>query len=63
MVATSGSKLISDEAISTLIKELIPLATVITPNIPEAERCYSGFKIKDEKDMVQAAKKKFLRSS
>jgi hydroxymethylpyrimidine/phosphomethylpyrimidine kinase len=56
MVATSGSKLISDEAISTLIKELIPLATVITPNIPEAE-VLCGFKIKDEKDMVQAAKK------
>lgn len=56
MVATSGSKLISDEAINTLIKELIPLATVITPNIPEAE-VLCGFKIKDEKDMVQAAKK------
>jgi hydroxymethylpyrimidine/phosphomethylpyrimidine kinase len=56
MVATSGSKLISDEAINILIKELIPLATVITPNIPEAE-VLCGFKIKDEKDMVQAAKK------
>ena len=37
MVATSGARLISEEAISTLKKELLPLATVITPNIPEAE--------------------------
>jgi hydroxymethylpyrimidine/phosphomethylpyrimidine kinase len=37
MVATSGSKLLSDDAISTLIEELIPLADIITPNIPEAE--------------------------
>ena len=37
MVATSGAKLISDDAISTLKEYLIPLATVITPNIPEAE--------------------------
>lgn len=37
MVATSGSKLISDDAIATLMVRLLPLATVITPNIPEAE--------------------------
>jgi len=37
MVATSGAKLISEDAIETLKKELFPLATVITPNIPEAE--------------------------
>ena len=37
MVATSGAKLISDDAIHTLKKELFPLATVITPNIPEIE--------------------------
>ena len=37
MVATSGAKLISDDAIDTLKKELFPLATVITPNIPEIE--------------------------
>ncbi len=37
MVATSGAKLISDDAIDTLKKELFPLATVITPNIPESE--------------------------
>ena len=37
MVATSGSKLISDDAIDTLKEYLFPLATVLTPNIPEAE--------------------------
>ena len=37
MVATSGSKLLSDDAVETLKKELLPLATVLTPNIPEAE--------------------------
>ena len=37
MVATSGAKLISDDAIEVLEESLIPLATVITPNIPEAE--------------------------
>ncbi|EPJ53501.1 MAG: ThiD protein [Osedax symbiont Rs2] len=36
MVATSGDLLLADEAISSLITELLPLATVITPNIPEA---------------------------
>jgi len=56
MVATSGAKLISDEAIETLKKELLPLATVITPNIPEAEVLY-GQKISSEKDMEEAAKK------
>lgn len=55
MVATSGSKLISDEAIGTLKKELLPLATVITPNIPETE-VLSGRKVKTEEDMIEAAK-------
>ncbi len=54
MVATSGSKLLSDDAVSTLTKELFPLAEVITPNIPEAE-VLSGLKITSEEDMVQAA--------
>lgn len=54
MVATSESKLISDDAIDTLKKEILPLATVITPNIPEAE-VLSGMSIKSEEDMVKAA--------
>ena len=37
MVATSGAKLISDDAIESLTRRLLPLAEVITPNIPEAE--------------------------
>jgi len=55
MVATSGAKLISDEAIEVLKEELLPLATVITPNIPEAE-VLSGMTIKSEDDMIAAAK-------
>lgn len=54
MVATSGAKLISDDAIATLQEYLIPLATVITPNIPEAE-VLSGMEIKTEEEMIQAA--------
>ncbi len=55
MVATSGAKLISDEAIEILKAELLPLATVITPNIPEAE-VLSEMTIKNEEDMIKAAK-------
>ena len=54
MVATSGAKLISDDAISTLKEYLIPLATVITPNIPEAE-VLSEMTISNEEDMIKAA--------
>ena len=55
MVATSGSKLISDEAIETLKEELLPMACVLTPNIPEAE-VLSGMAIQSEEDMIAAAK-------
>ena len=54
MVATSGAKLISDDAISTLKEYLIPLATVITPNIPEAE-VLSNMEIHNEEEMIKAA--------
>ena len=54
MVATSGARLISEDAISTLKSKLLPLATVITPNIPEAE-VLSGMEIKSEQDMEKAA--------
>jgi len=37
MVATSGAKLIADEAVAVLKEKLLPLATVITPNIPETQ--------------------------
>lgn len=55
MVATSGSKLISDDAISVLKEKLFPLAAVLTPNIPEAE-VISGMEIRGESDMIEAAK-------
>ena len=44
MVATSGGRLLADDAADTLIRELIPLAQVITPNIPEGE-VLCGFSI------------------
>ena len=56
MVATSGARLISEDAIETLKQELIPLATVITPNIPEAE-VLSGCEIRTEEDMLSAGRK------
>ncbi len=56
MVATSGAMLISEEAKSKLLNELIPLATIITPNIMEAEEL-TGFAISSEKEMINAAKK------
>ncbi len=37
MIAMSGARLISEDAISTLKNRLMPLATIITPNIPELE--------------------------
>lgn len=58
MVATNGAKLICDEAIETLQKELLPMATVLTPNIPEAE-VLAKMKIRTEKDMEEAARKIF----
>jgi hydroxymethylpyrimidine/phosphomethylpyrimidine kinase len=56
MVATSGARLIKEEAIDTLTKELLPLATVTTPNVPEAE-ILSGMEINSQADMELAAKK------
>lgn len=54
MVSTSGSVLLQEDAISILVNELIPLATVITPNIPEASKL-SGLEIKKREDMIKAA--------
>ena len=55
MVATSGARLIAEEAIATLKEKLLPLATVLTPNIPEAE-ILAGMSIQNEEDMVKAAR-------
>ena len=55
MVATSGSSLMKTDAVQTLCQELLPLAAVVTPNIPEAQ-ILAEQEIKDEKDMRTAAK-------
>lgn len=55
MVSTSGCRLISENAVDALKKELFPIASVITPNIPEAEML-CGFEIKSEADAERAAK-------
>ena len=56
MVATSGAKLISDDAVTTLKEKLLPIADILTPNIPETE-VLSGMEVKTEEDMVSAARK------
>ena len=55
MVSTSGSALLKEEAVQTLVEELLPLATLVTPNIPEAQ-VLSGLTIENREDMVAAAK-------
>ena len=55
MVATSGSRLMAEEALVVLKEKLLPLATVVTPNIPEAE-ILTGRKIASEADMLAVAK-------
>ncbi len=56
MAATSGSSLMQNDAVAALASELIPLAAVVTPNIPEAE-VLSGMTIQREEDMLAAAAK------
>ena len=55
MVATSGSSLIETDAVATMKEKLLPLATLVTPNIPEAE-VLSGLTVRNEEDMLTAAK-------
>ena len=56
MVATSGSKLLRDDAVQALTEKLLPMAEVLTPNIPEAE-ILSGMTITDAAGMEAAAKR------
>ena len=56
MIATSGASLMKTDAVQTLIEKLLPLATLFTPNIPEA-RVLSGKNILTKEDMYTAAKK------
>ena len=50
MVATSGSALMKTGAVQTLIEELLPIAAVVTPNIPEAQ-VLSGMEIQTREDI------------
>ena len=56
MVATSGSRLLESDAATALREELFPLATVVTPNIPEAQ-ALSGWEIFAPVDMERAAQR------
>lgn len=55
MVATSGDLLIKKNAVNVLRKKLLPLATIVTPNVPEAEEL-TGTKLRTSADMEQAAR-------
>ena len=55
MVSTSGSRLLEEAALEALRERLLPLAILITPNIPEAE-VLSGLSIQDEQGMEEAAR-------
>lgn len=56
MISTSGSRLLLEDAMEALVTKLLPIADVITPNIPEAE-CLCGFRILSKEDMIAAAEK------
>ena len=56
MVATAGSALMKNDAVKTLVEELLPVAALVTPNIPEAQ-VLSGLTIETKEDMVAAAKR------
>lgn len=56
MAATSGSALMENDAVQTLIEELLPIAALVTPNIPEAQ-ILSGLVIENKENMAAAAKK------
>lgn len=56
MISKSGYSLLQPEACECLIKELLPIATLVTPNIPEAE-VIAEMKIETKEDMLTAAKK------
>ena len=55
MIAKSGDHLLSEDAIATLKTMLLPLATVITPNLPEAE-AITGIILKPNRIYIQLVK-------
>ena len=56
MISTSGSRLLDEDAVRVLQEELLPLASLVTPNIPEAE-ALAGMPVAEAEDMAQAARK------
>ena len=54
MRAKGGDPLIAPEAVDTLVREIFPLARVVTPNVPEAE-ALSGLRLRSEADFREAA--------
>jgi len=56
MVATSGDLLIKKNAVAALRSQLIPLATVVTPNIPEAEEL-TGMALRTSEDIEESARR------
>lgn len=56
IIATSGDKLLEDDAVRSIIDLLLPISDLVTPNIPEAE-VLSGIRIKSPDDLAAAAKK------
>lgn len=56
MIAKSGDKLLADEAHDAMRRQLLPLATVVTPNIPEAQ-VLTGITVRTKDDMIKAARK------
>lgn len=56
MYAKNGCPLMQESAISSLIRTVVPLATLLTPNIPEAEKI-AGMKIGTEEEMREAARR------
>jgi hydroxymethylpyrimidine kinase/phosphomethylpyrimidine kinase len=54
MQSTSGGRLMSDDAFEVFVTQMLPLARLVTPNIPEAEKL-AGLNVRDEEDMRQAA--------
>ena len=57
MVSTSGHRLIEEEAIASLVSDLLPRARVITPNIPEAEILLGGEQLALQNDLLDAARR------
>ncbi len=56
MVATGGGRLLEENAVATLKRRLFPLATLVTPNIPEAE-ALSGARIESREAMAEGARR------